>query len=193
MGRGGCRRVELLGAQQQCKQEPPVLTSACAKGQVQRRDKGSRDDGYSGITKQVWPGGGSCMAQHSTWCGAPSRYPAEACCSMTTRVASCIPKNSDMALQYNVQMWSEERHAGQATTSRGERAHSKAVSSAPRCTRTTWVSSYLARARSPRRLVSTMAAPPMRNSVLGMSMLRSLPRYQFCARAGSHTVSAMLS
>ena len=37
-----------------------------------------------------------------------------------------------------------------------------------------------ARARSVRRLVRIMAAPPMRNSVLGMSIDLSSPRYQFC-------------
>lgn len=39
----------------------------------------------------------------------------------------------------------------------------------------------MARVRWLRRFVSSMAAQPTRKRQLGMSMLRSLPKYQFCA------------
>lgn len=45
------------------------------------------------------------------------------------------------------------------------------------CTRTVCSSSYLARPRSENLLVMIMAAAPMRKSVFGISMLRSLPLY----------------
>lgn len=54
-------------------------------------------------------------------------------------------------------------------------AHLYASLSAPSCTLTTCCSLYLARRDSQRQLVSTMAAPPMRNNVFGICMLRSAP------------------
>ena len=55
--------------------------------------------------------------------------------------------------------------------------------------RTTWASSYLACLRSPARLDRSRAAPPTRNRQLGMSMDRSLPKYQFWVMFSVDTIS----
>jgi len=49
---------------------------------------------------------------------------------------------------------------------------------------------HFARQESRRRLDSRHAAPPTRNRQLGMSMERSLPKYQFCVMFSVETTSA---
>ena len=49
---------------------------------------------------------------------------------------------------------------------------------------------YLARQESRSRLESRQAAPPTRNRQLGMSMERSLPKYQFCVMFSVDTTTA---
>ena len=51
---------------------------------------------------------------------------------------------------------------------------------------------HFARQRSERLLESSTAAPPTRNRQLGMSMERSLPKYQFCVMFSVEMTSAVL-
>ena len=51
---------------------------------------------------------------------------------------------------------------------------------------------HFARQRSERLLESRTAAPPTRNRQLGMSMERSLPKYQFCVMFSVEMTSAVL-
>ena len=51
---------------------------------------------------------------------------------------------------------------------------------------------HFARRRSERLLESSTAAPPTRNRQLGMSMERSLPKYQFCVMFSVEMTSAVL-
>ena len=70
--------------------------------------------------------------------------------------------------------------------------HLYALSSLPKCTLTMCCKEYLARQRSLGRLVSSTPAPPILNRVLGMSMERSFPEYQFKVMFSVETTNALL-